>query len=488
MKNISRLFGGALAILLLISCAQLPVQLAKGAQEDKLVADKAYWIKLAGNAWQYFQPGVGVNSKTGLHHAGLTFDYFTFWDLGVYINAILDAQDLGLISKSGVWGADYRVDKIIDWLNKLQLAPNNVPYLWYNYNTGEPGLSVDDSATNVYDYGCLLVALHRLKSYRPDLIDTIDYTINTRFNTSMLASGVTIYSDYTYYIARGFDFFGYNSTGIVNSLNLLNYWQTAEKIDVYGILLPKATLTCEPLLLSFFSFEPDPLLTQLVYNVYLAHEARYNATGKFTAMSEGNTGLLQPPHYVYESPVAADGSTWVMWPEPIDSPIIYLKTAVSFLSLYNTPYAQKMVSYLEPRLLTYGGLFVPACGYMEGIDENGRVVETSTDKTNGLILTAANYAIKHKLAPELSPSPSLSPTSKPTEPVSSSNASTSIQPTATPVSSPYPDYLDQSESYLTTLGAIFISGCLVLSLLITIHSRRKATKLGSNKTTTNQLM
>ena len=28
--------------------------------------------------------------------------------------------------------------------------------------------------------------------------------------------------------------------------------------------------------------------------VYLAHEARYNATGKFVAFSEGNTGLNNP--------------------------------------------------------------------------------------------------------------------------------------------------------------------------------------------------
>ncbi len=479
MKSMSKFVVCALVFLLLLSVAQLPVPLVNA--QDKLVADEAYWMRLAGNAWQYFQPGVGVSSKTGLHHAGLTFDYFTFWDLGVYINAVLDAQDLGLVSKSGTWGADYRIDKIVDWLKTMTLASNNVPYLWYNYNTGTPGLNIADSATNVYDYGCLLVALHRLKSYRPDLAETIDNTVNTRFNTSTLASEVPANSDYEYYLARGFDFFGYNSTGITKALNLLNYWTSVEKVDVYGVSLPKATLTCEPLLLSIFSFESDPLLTQLVRDVYLAHEGRYNATGKYTAMSEGNTGLLQPPHYIYESPVTSDGNTWVLWPEPITTPIIYFKIAVSFLALYDTPYAQEMVSYLEPLLLTYGGLFVPAAGYMEGIDENGRVVEASTDKTNGLILAAANYAISPNPNFNSSSTPFRSPTSTPAEPAISPNPSTSIQPAVTPTSSLQPTYLSKADDYLTMLGAAFISGCLALSLLITIYSRRKAAKLGATK-------
>lgn len=50
--------------------------------------DVTYWLDLARNAWEYFQHGKGVNAATGLHNAGLSFPYFTDWDLGVYVQAI----------------------------------------------------------------------------------------------------------------------------------------------------------------------------------------------------------------------------------------------------------------------------------------------------------------------------------------------------------------------------------------------------------------
>ena len=41
-------------------------------------------MKVAANAWAYFQPGVGVDANTGLPYAGGTnFTGFTDWDLGV---------------------------------------------------------------------------------------------------------------------------------------------------------------------------------------------------------------------------------------------------------------------------------------------------------------------------------------------------------------------------------------------------------------------
>ena len=44
------------------------------------------------------QPGVGVDNNTGLPYAtAYGFYAFTDWDLGVYIQAIIDAQELNLI-------------------------------------------------------------------------------------------------------------------------------------------------------------------------------------------------------------------------------------------------------------------------------------------------------------------------------------------------------------------------------------------------------
>ena len=91
-----RVVGVFLIFLFLFGSAQLFVPMTEG-QQGSLVVDRAYWLRLANNAWKYFQPGVGVDSTTGLHSAGLGYPYFTDWDLGIYIQAIIDANQVGHI-------------------------------------------------------------------------------------------------------------------------------------------------------------------------------------------------------------------------------------------------------------------------------------------------------------------------------------------------------------------------------------------------------
>ena len=68
----------------------------------------------------------------------LGYPYFTDWDLGVYIQAIIDANQLGIISNSGTWGADARFNDIIDFLQTRQLSSNGLPYAWYQSANGNP--------------------------------------------------------------------------------------------------------------------------------------------------------------------------------------------------------------------------------------------------------------------------------------------------------------------------------------------------------------
>ena len=73
------------------------------------------------------------------------------------------------------------------------------------------------------------------------------------------------------------------------------------------------------------------------------------------------------------------------------TPVVYLKVAVGLDALYNTKYTQSMVDAIEPVSLTNSG-------YRDGVNENGQVVSTVIDKTNGLILAAALYAINHNVS------------------------------------------------------------------------------------------
>ena len=107
-------------------------------QQANLVVDRSYWLRLANNAWKYYQPGVGVDSTTGLHSAGLGFNDFTDWDLGVYIQATIDANKLGILDTGGSWGADARFNKILTFLKTRQLTSDGQPYCWYKSTDGTP--------------------------------------------------------------------------------------------------------------------------------------------------------------------------------------------------------------------------------------------------------------------------------------------------------------------------------------------------------------
>jgi hypothetical protein len=353
-----------------------------------------YWVVLAKNAWKYFQPGKGVNAVTGLHYASLGWPYFTDWDLGLYIQTIIDAEKLGILSGEGAWGANARLDKILTFLETRELNNDGLPFWWYEAGTGHKS---GNGSPDVVDTGKLLVALHNLKLYKSGLADRVDHIVYEKTNYTSMWNEIYQMSDsasiYAYYVVTGFaSFWPEKFSSVAESI--LNKTISAPKIVTYNVELPSSDILCDPLIYSVFDLEPDARLLNLAKQVYLAHEARYNATGKYVAFSEGNTALDQPS-FVYEWVVLSDGRTWVVRDQAFSdvktSPIIYLKVAVSFLAIYNTGFAQNMTDYLIDSMPP------PTNGYLEGVDENGRIVQTSIDKTNGLIISAARYAVENYL-------------------------------------------------------------------------------------------
>ena len=412
-----------LICMFLLGIAQLFVPTTDAQQS--LVTDRAYWTGLVNNAWKYFQPGVGLDSTTGLQSASLGFPYLTDWDLGIYIQSIIAVNQLGILSASGTWGADARFTKVLAFLQTRQLTSSGVPYAWYHSDSGNPnGTEVQNAA----DTGQLLVALNNLKVFRPDLADQINTIVYNRTNYEPLEKAVDGLTNsknlYDYYVASGFAGF-WPSRFSTLATSILNNIVSAPTVSTYGVTLPSAKLTGEPLLLSVFNLPANTKLNALADQVYAAHEARYTATGKYTAFSEGNTGL-DNPSYVYEWVVKDDGSTWTI--EDVSqvkvniSPIIYYKIAIGLLAIHNTAFTQNMASYIASKLPT------PTNGYSDGIDENGRVDTATIDKTNGMIIEAALYAINN--LPNPTPSPTPIPTVTPT---TSQTPSSTPKPTSTPI-------------------------------------------------------
>jgi hypothetical protein len=377
---------------------------ALGTIESAQTINSTVWRAVAANAWQYFQPGVGVGSTTGLPYAqGTSFSVFTDWDLGVYIQAVIDAQKIGLIGTDGSWNSSARLEKVVSFLETRELnATTGYPYWFYDAKTGLDDHAHSDVATgsvDIVDTGRLFVALNNLKAYNSSLAQRIDNIVlygqsNNRTNYAALVpiignDSLTSTSIYAYYCWSGFASFWPNQLGNVPD-TILNNMYNAGNITTNGVQLPKAAISGDPLLCSAFELNSTRLMA-LARQVYLAHEAFYNATGEYMAFSEGNS---VSNGYIYEWVVTPNGDTWNITAAMTGAylninPVIYNKVAFSFLALYNTTFARNMVVYLEQNLPD------PTNGYSDGADNRGNQVSQVGSNANGLILDAALYAIDY---------------------------------------------------------------------------------------------
>jgi hypothetical protein len=364
------------------------------------------WMKVAANAWAYYQPGRGVDPDTALPYAaGVNFKAFTDWDLGSYIQAIIDAQKIGLISVNGTWGSSERLDKVLTFLETRPLNDSTCyPFWFYDATNGQGYLTNTRYASNsvdVVDTGRLFVALNNLRNFNTSLAPRIEnitlYGQNyNRTNYAQLMSTIqgcaSSNSIYAYYFASGFASFWPQQLGSVPNAILTNILSTPN-ITVNGVSLPNAPICNEPLLGSVFELNNSDRgrLMGFMNQVYLAHEAYYNETGQFMAPSEGGSPSND---WVYEWVVGPNGEPWQITKQDQTvyyniAPVLYNKVAFGFLSLYNTTFARSLVISLETVLPD------PANGYYDGADTNGVAVPGGgTNIGNTLILDAAVYAIQ----------------------------------------------------------------------------------------------
>ncbi len=364
---------------------------------------KTEWKKIAEYAWKYYQPGVGVDTNTGLPWTSAGSPYITDWDIGVYIQAVIDSKQLELIGTNGTWGFDYRIDKVLTWLETRELNNANYPYWFYKADDGKVWQENADKTPNGYvdiaDTGRLFVALNNLKSYSQfaNRVDNLVYNNNqNRSDYAAIVNGIKgeSYSStniYGYLIIKGFESFWPTELSGASSRVLDNIFSAGETLTPENVSLPKAKICGDPLLTSLFDIKnADARILTLVNKTYAAHEAYYISTGKFRAFGEGPQISTD---WQWEWVVLPDGRTWIPLNENGNStgvsPVIYTKIAVGFLAVYNTVFTVRMVSMIE------SSFSEPVTGYYEGVDEQEGTLATAGSLTNGLILGAALYYINN---------------------------------------------------------------------------------------------
>ena len=383
------------------------------------------WNHVATVAWKYFQlsPAGAVDPNTGLEYGTLDWHYVTDWDIGNYLLAILDAQALGLIQQTGPWGATYRLNKVLSYLQTRTLrSDNGLPYWAYHSTDSSPGTDQSRLVTDVADTGRLLVALYVVETKRPDLAPSVNNiltrptptgaTLHDVYNTNFIV-GKTYNDLYGYYFTLGFAQFP-TFFNVQSSTNAWNNLKSGPKVNVYSQLLPFTNIDSEIFLNGLLEIPNlvDSTFADYAYRTLLAQQGRYQATGKLTGWTEGASDVT--PFYLYEwivhtttqPPLDAPGYTLWQLDDTIGGPsqsvinagkvpIVYTKVAIGMNALFGTPYTQTLVNAVLGKVETQ-------YGFREAIRESdGSVIGTSTwpiqDKTQSFALAAARYALSDPL-------------------------------------------------------------------------------------------
>lgn len=468
-------FWPAIACILLVATVLGPSVSAPQNSLAPATYSTSDWLNWARTAWRYYQPGVGVDSASGLHRATLTWNCFTDWDLGTYIFSIIFARKLNLISDgsgSGDWQFTDRINRVFTFLQNRPLS-GPTPYWAYDWATGTPCSETASKLSDGADQARLLGALHALTAFRPNYasqVASIFARSHSAYDTFFTELGTNYYD---YFFAEGYAAFGYNESRVFNAID--NY--SGPFLNVYGQSLPLMKTGAEPLDLEILEgtyaiHPPSSSFLSFANEVSLAQAGRFASTNLLTAWSEG---AYSNPDYIYEWIIVNTGG-WQTWTLASATqsiikvpPLAFTKVAFSYLAIYGeTPYTLALVNATKQ--------LASSQGFGEGTFENGVSAMSLwgsntggfyTDKTNEQVLAAAVYAVSHTIGYgttfTTTSSPLLSSTSTYATSSGSTVGSTISTSASNPISTPITGF-----SWATIIVGIILG----LSVLVLRRGRR----------------
>ncbi len=359
----------------------------------------------AATAWTYFERH--YRPETGFVDAVADHPNATMWDQGSHVFALLAAEGLGLID-----AAEFQVRSaaLMRGLERMTLFDGMLPNKAYDTRT----LAMVDYANvsapegigwSALDVARLLMALRvfemRNPTYGPRIRqllagwDLDAMSAQGRLRGATRKDGATSYHQegrigYEQYGARAAALWGLDVLAASNAGPILGWKEISgvevpidvRRADSFGALTP--TLS-EPYFLQAFEVGLTSEGAVLASRIYAAQQARFDATGIPTMVSEDH--IDQAPYFLYSS-IHGNGADWAVIAENGSRHdalrTVSLKTTVAWDALYETTYTQDMRARLR-RLAS-------PQGWQAGLYEADFHPNTAlTLNTNAVVLEALHF-------------------------------------------------------------------------------------------------
>ena len=357
-------------------------------------------------AWRYF--AANISPTTGLVNAADKYPSTTMWDVGSFLLALIAAERTGIIDRAEF---DNRAGFALASLARMPLFDGALPNKAYNTQTLQM-VNYDNQPTargigwSALDLGRLYVPLGILARDYPEQAANVQKVIgrwdlnrvavNGELFGAAVIDGQTVPHQegrvgYEEYAAKSF---------LRAGLDAFQAWRTDDTLALHkvsGIKVPvdnrradewgaQVYSTSEPYVLDGLEFGFDTRSRLLSEQLYRAQQARYERTGKLTAVSEGH--IDRAPNFLYAT-VYGNGSEWAVLTdtgERHDSLRTFsTKTAFALDALYGLPYTNRLVD-------SAASLNDPGGGWLEGrYEATGKPNNIKTANTNAIILESLHY-------------------------------------------------------------------------------------------------
>ncbi|GIU13809.1 hypothetical protein TUM4261_28530 [Shewanella sp. c952] len=377
-------------------------------RESRVLTDQEYqWAK---TAWRYFENNYQDN--TGLVNSVDSYPSTTMWDTASYLMALISAHRLNVISYDEF---NLKMEKVLVTLARLPLVRDELPNKAYNTQTlqmvdytNQPTNGTDGIGWSAIDIGRILVPMNILIWQYPKFNKQVNSVLQhwqvgemTKdgylFGSRPAASGAGLELvqegriGYEEYASKALSLMGRDV------FNALKYADYLKLITIDGIEVPTDSrdpakyhahnyVVSESYILDSIEFGADSVSRIFAFRVYQAQEQRYKRSGIITAVSEDN--IDQAPYFVYNT-VFSDGKKWNTitdtGEDASDFKTLSTKAAFGWYALYDTPYADKLITGVD-------SLYSDSKGWYSGLyEKTGEANKAITANTNGIVLESLAY-------------------------------------------------------------------------------------------------